>query len=221
MIAEPHDAPWAPAWLGAALATAVVAAVMATGLLPGDAPPVASVRWLDSKGKPVMVLRDDRKATIIWVLQKPKQTTGRGARCGGLARARRLSALAPLRLRGRARRRSRSSSPTPSRHLGKAREAAPRLRGDRAPRVARSRAASIPGAERFDRLLRDTLRYESLRVVKSKQRHVKLNEIERVRLRPARTSASGRSTPATAACWSPWTGGRPRAATSACRAASR
>jgi len=68
-------APWAPAWLGAALATAVVAAVMATGLLPGDAPSVASVRWLDSKGKPVMVLRDDRKATIIWVIQKPKQTT--------------------------------------------------------------------------------------------------------------------------------------------------
>ena len=38
------------------------------------------------------------------------------------------------------------------------------------------------GARRFDRLLRSTLRYESLRVVKSKQRHVKLNEIERVRL---------------------------------------
>jgi hypothetical protein len=36
---------------------------------------VASVRWLDAKGKPVMVLRDDRKATIIWVIQKPKQTT--------------------------------------------------------------------------------------------------------------------------------------------------
>jgi len=38
------------------------------------------------------------------------------------------------------------------------------------------------GAERFDRLLRSSLRYESLRVVKSKQRHVKLNEIERVSL---------------------------------------
>lgn len=38
------------------------------------------------------------------------------------------------------------------------------------------------GARRFDKLLRSTLRYESLRVVKSKQRHVKLNEIERVRL---------------------------------------
>lgn len=39
-----------------------------------------------------------------------------------------------------------------------------------------------PGAERFDQLLRSSLRYESLRVVKAKQRHVKLNEIERVRL---------------------------------------
>ena len=39
-----------------------------------------------------------------------------------------------------------------------------------------------PGAERFDRLLRDTVRYESLRVVKAKQRKVKLNEIEKVEL---------------------------------------
>ena len=39
-----------------------------------------------------------------------------------------------------------------------------------------------PGAERFDRLLRDTVRYESLRVVKSKQRRVKLNEIEKIEL---------------------------------------
>jgi hypothetical protein len=37
-------------------------------------------------------------------------------------------------------------------------------------------------ARRFDKLLRSSLRYESLRVVKSKRRHVKLNEIERVRL---------------------------------------
>lgn len=39
-----------------------------------------------------------------------------------------------------------------------------------------------PGAQRFDQLLRSSLRYESLRVVKAKQRHVKLNEIESVRL---------------------------------------
>jgi anti-sigma factor RsiW len=68
----------APAWLGAAFATAVVVIVMATSWLPGDAPSVASVRWLDSKGKPVMVLRDDLEATIIWVIQKPKRTTGGG-----------------------------------------------------------------------------------------------------------------------------------------------
>jgi anti-sigma factor RsiW len=68
----------APAWLGAAFATAVVVFVMATSWLPGDAPSGASVRWLDSKGKPVMVLRDDLEATIIWVIQKPKRTTGGG-----------------------------------------------------------------------------------------------------------------------------------------------
>jgi anti-sigma factor RsiW len=79
-LAEPlrTPAPRAPAWLGAALATAVVALVVATGFAAGDAPSVASVRWLDAKGKPVMVLRDDRKATIIWVIQKPKQTTQGG-----------------------------------------------------------------------------------------------------------------------------------------------
>jgi anti-sigma factor RsiW len=68
-------APRAPAWLGAVLATAVVALVVATGYVSGEAPSVASVRWLDGKGKPVMVLRDDVEATIIWVIQKPKQQT--------------------------------------------------------------------------------------------------------------------------------------------------
>jgi anti-sigma factor RsiW len=68
-------APRAPVWAGAALASAVVALVVATGVLSGDAPVVASVRWLDAKGKPVMVLRDDLEATIIWVIQKPKQAT--------------------------------------------------------------------------------------------------------------------------------------------------
>jgi len=70
------DAPRAPIWAGAALATAVVAVVVATGMLSGDAPNVASVRWLDGRGKPVMVLRDDPEATIIWVIQQqPEQTT--------------------------------------------------------------------------------------------------------------------------------------------------
>ena len=73
--ALPARMPWLPAWLCAALAAASVALVMASGVLSGDAAPVGSLRWLDSKGKPVMVLRDDRDATIIWVLQKPKQST--------------------------------------------------------------------------------------------------------------------------------------------------
>ena len=39
-----------------------------------------------------------------------------------------------------------------------------------------------PGAERFDLLLRDTVRYESLRVLKAKERNVELNQIEKVSL---------------------------------------
>jgi hypothetical protein len=39
-----------------------------------------------------------------------------------------------------------------------------------------------PGAERFDRLLRDTVRYRSLKLVKTRERRVDLNEIERVTL---------------------------------------
>ena len=77
--ALPAEAKWLPAWLGAALAAASVAFVMASGMLSGDAAPVGSLRWLDSKGKPVIVLQDDRDATIIWVLEKPPQATG-GAR---------------------------------------------------------------------------------------------------------------------------------------------
>jgi anti-sigma factor RsiW len=74
MAASP--APWLPAWLGAGLAAASVAAVMASSMLGGDAAPMGSVRWLDGKGKPVMVLQDDGDATIIWVLEKPKQLGG-------------------------------------------------------------------------------------------------------------------------------------------------
>jgi anti-sigma factor RsiW len=77
--ALPAPAPWLPAWLGAALAAASVAAVMASGVLSGDAAPVGSVRWIDANRKPVMVLQDDRDATIIWVLEKPAETSG-GAR---------------------------------------------------------------------------------------------------------------------------------------------
>jgi hypothetical protein len=39
-----------------------------------------------------------------------------------------------------------------------------------------------PRAERFDRLLRDTVRYRSLKLVKVRERRVDLNEIERIEL---------------------------------------
>jgi anti-sigma factor RsiW len=77
--ALPATTPWLPGWLGAAIAAASVAGVMASGVLAGDAAPVGSVRWIDANRKPVMVLQDDRDATIIWVLEKPEETTG-GAR---------------------------------------------------------------------------------------------------------------------------------------------
>jgi hypothetical protein len=38
------------------------------------------------------------------------------------------------------------------------------------------------GAERFDRLLRDSVRYESLRVLESRREEVRLNEIGRVEM---------------------------------------
>lgn len=77
--ALPAPTPWLPAWLGAALAAASVAGVMASGVLAGDAAPVGSVRWIDANRRPVMVLQDDRDATIIWVLSRPEETSG-GAR---------------------------------------------------------------------------------------------------------------------------------------------
>ena len=76
--ALPGRAGWLPAWLGAGLAAASVAAVMASGALAGDAAAVSSVRWLDGKGKPVMVIQDDRDATIIWVIDEPKRSSGGG-----------------------------------------------------------------------------------------------------------------------------------------------
>jgi len=75
----PARSPWLPGWLGAALAAASVAGVMASGVLAGDAAPVGSVRWIDANRKPVMVLQDDRDATIIWVIENPQETSG-GAR---------------------------------------------------------------------------------------------------------------------------------------------
>jgi len=76
----PSRMPWLPAWLGAALAAASVAAVMASGILAGETAPVGSVRWIDANRRPVMVLQDDRDATIIWVLEMPAQVDAGGAR---------------------------------------------------------------------------------------------------------------------------------------------
>ena len=72
---SPARAPWLPAWIGAALAAASVGAVMASGVLAGETAPGGSVRWIDANRKPVMVLQDDRDATIIWVIEKPTETS--------------------------------------------------------------------------------------------------------------------------------------------------
>jgi anti-sigma factor RsiW len=62
--------------IGFAAVGAVAAASFALAMLPGPevaAPPGVearaggSVRWIDARGNPMMVLRDDREATIIWV----------------------------------------------------------------------------------------------------------------------------------------------------------
>lgn len=67
------------AWLGAAAAAAAAAVALAVGLSGGDAAPgPASLRWLDTEGKPAMVLQDDREATIIWLLEGPAEQGARG-----------------------------------------------------------------------------------------------------------------------------------------------
>lgn len=73
---------WLDAWrrpmgiaaLGAAAAASVALALLLT---PEAAPPPSvrpappgSVRWIDARGNPMMVLRDDREATIIWVPER-------------------------------------------------------------------------------------------------------------------------------------------------------
>ncbi len=70
------EAAWglgAPQWIAAGLAAAAITAVLAVGFDPSDAP-AGSVRWLDARGKPAMVLRDDREATIIWLLEEEERT---------------------------------------------------------------------------------------------------------------------------------------------------
>lgn len=76
-------------WAGAALAAAALAAAAATALLFLAAPeligrgaaPVAgngAVRWLDSHGQPMMILQDDREATLIWVTDDEERVSRRG-----------------------------------------------------------------------------------------------------------------------------------------------
>jgi anti-sigma factor RsiW len=66
-------------WFGVAAATAALA--LAIGVEWGDPSVPGSVRWIDSRGKPLMVLQDDRKATIIWVIEEePGDLSGRSAR---------------------------------------------------------------------------------------------------------------------------------------------
>ena len=54
-------------WVGVGVAAAALA--LAIGVEWGDASVPGSVRWIDSRGKPLMVLQDDSRATIIWVIE--------------------------------------------------------------------------------------------------------------------------------------------------------
>ena len=76
---------WLDAWrrpIGVAALGAVAAGSVALALLltpeaaapPSVRPaPVGSVRWIDAHGNPMMVLRDDREATIIWVPERESE----------------------------------------------------------------------------------------------------------------------------------------------------
>jgi anti-sigma factor RsiW len=66
-------------WVGAGVAAAGLA--LAIGIEWGDASVSGSVRWIDSRGDPLMVLQDDSKATIIWVIERePGDLSGRRGR---------------------------------------------------------------------------------------------------------------------------------------------
>ena len=66
-------------WVGVGVAAAALA--LAIGVEWGDASLPGSVRWIDSRGKPLMVLQDDSQATIIWVIEgEPGDLSGRSGR---------------------------------------------------------------------------------------------------------------------------------------------
>jgi anti-sigma factor RsiW len=63
-------------WVGVGVAAAALA--LAIGIEWSDASVPGSVRWIDSRGTPLMVLQDDSKATIIWVIEgEPGDLSGR------------------------------------------------------------------------------------------------------------------------------------------------
>jgi hypothetical protein len=124
-----------------------------------------------------MVLRDDRDATIIWVLQNRHRTAGSPMRWSTL---RALALGLALVAAGNAG--AQPLVPTETDAFAK-KPSKPRLHFEVTVLHASPSPGGVdPGAERFDRLLRDTVRYESLRVLKAKQRNVKLNEVEKVSL---------------------------------------
>jgi hypothetical protein len=69
-----------PRWIGAGLATAAAALALVIGLQLVPPSGSGAVRWLDSRGSPVVVLQDDRDATIIWLLEAPAEVSGRRGR---------------------------------------------------------------------------------------------------------------------------------------------
>jgi anti-sigma factor RsiW len=84
---DPGEAPgavrarlWALSpWVGVGVAAAALA--LAIGVEWGDASVPGSVRWIDSRGKPLMVLQDDSQATIIWVIEEESgDLSGRSGR---------------------------------------------------------------------------------------------------------------------------------------------
>ncbi len=71
----------APRWVGAAAAAAVLALALFVGLDTETDSDQTAVRWLDSGGRPLMVLQDDDEATIIWVPEgAPGELSGRRGR---------------------------------------------------------------------------------------------------------------------------------------------